>query len=43
MQAARLIIEVLSKSTVTRNREYKRILYQQLASLQEYVFIAHEK
>jgi Uma2 family endonuclease len=39
---ARLIVEVLSKSTATRDREYKRILYQQLASLQEYVLIAQE-
>jgi Uma2 family endonuclease len=39
---ARLIIEVLSKSTATRDREYKRILYQHLSSLQEYVLVAQD-
>jgi Uma2 family endonuclease len=37
---AKLLIEVLSKSTATRDREYKRIIYKQLPSLQEYALFA---
>ena len=39
---AKLIIEVLSNATAARDREYKRVIYQQLPSLQEYALIAQE-
>jgi Uma2 family endonuclease len=35
-----LIIEVLSPSTSQRNREFKRLIYQQLPNLQEYLLVA---
>ncbi len=38
-----LIIEVLSPSTEAKDRFEKRVVYQRLLSLQEYVLVAQEK
>ncbi|HRX72297.1 MAG: Uma2 family endonuclease [Candidatus Competibacteraceae bacterium] len=38
----KLIIEVLSNSTAQKDRQNKRLAYQQMASLEEYVLVAQE-
>lgn len=38
----KLIIEVLSNSTATHDRTKKRLAYQQIESLEEYLLIAQE-
>lgn len=40
---ARLIVEVLSPSTSERDREYKRVLYQRLPGLREYLLVAQDR
>lgn len=39
----RVVIEVLSPSTERYDREQKRLYYQQLESLREYVLVAHDQ
>ena len=39
----RLVVEVLSPSTERYDREQKRLYYQQLASLQEYLLVAQDR
>lgn len=39
----KLIIEVLSKATAERDREYKRVVYRHLQSLQEYVLVSQDR
>lgn len=39
----RVVVEVLSPSTQRYDREQKRLYYQQLESLQEYVLVAQDR
>jgi Uma2 family endonuclease len=39
----RIVVEVLSPTTERYDREQKRLYYQQLASLQEYVLVAQDR
>jgi Uma2 family endonuclease len=41
-KAPKLIIEVLSNSTATHDRTKKRLAYQQIESLEEYLLVAQE-